>query len=113
MKILVVDDERTFKSEAAYGHDIVYTETVNGAKFYLAHPNGWDEVWLDHDLGRDEDGHDLVKWIERLAYQGNLLDVGTFVIHSMNPIGRKRMAEGLRNFYNVRFVDPTVYMRTV
>lgn len=107
MRILVVDDERTFN----LGENVTYARDAESGLYALA--NGkWDEVWLDHDLGDFFwDGTWLTDKIEAQAYvMGALFDVGTFVIHTANPIGRMRMAETLRKFYNVRFVRAEDYL---
>lgn len=53
-----------------------------------------DEISFDHDLGLDEPtGYDLLKEIERLAYEGFWYGLKNceFKIHSANPVGRKNM----------------------
>lgn len=108
MRILVIDDEREFKFPGA--EKIVYAKSIEDAFTWIKYYQRWDQVWLDHDLG---DGIDVITFcnmVEKTAYQGRLYNIGEFVIHSMNPVGRARMAQALNKFYNVRFVMPEDYM---
>lgn len=53
---------------------------------------------LDHDLGAEESGYDVLLWIEACmaagAWYGALPE---FHIHSANPVGRERMMAALRS----------------
>lgn len=118
MRILIVDDERDFAPLA--GHTIVqdhasylslsendnknvvyYVRNYKDAQWMM--PSGWDIVYLDHDLGDGKNGYDICSEIEKHAFDGYLLNIGKFVIHSANPLGRMRMYEALHKFYNVEF----------
>lgn len=131
MNILIIDDERTFDNrrlcqflnvypsvcirEGDYPTDeedkwtsndeenVFYARTLFQARdwFYSAWP-GIDIVFLDHDLG-EEDVRTFTRDIEADAHDGIIYDVQKFVIHSMNPLGRKEMYEALHKFYNVEF----------
>ncbi len=111
MRILVIDDERTFsriEHSLAWNDEIVYARNLLDA-YHQVMENHWTRVYLDHDLGSRSDGSpaevtDITEDIEELAFvRGRLLDVDEFIIHSMNPLGRKEMYEALHKFYNVSF----------
>jgi hypothetical protein len=51
---------------------------------------------LDHDLGTEDTGYTVAKWIERAAFEGTLPALG-WAIHSTNPVGRRNMEAALRN----------------
>ena len=47
---------------------------------------------LDHDMGENQrTGYDLLCWIERKVYSGEMTEVPVLTIHSANPVGRDRM----------------------
>jgi hypothetical protein len=48
------------------------------------------EVSLDHDLGTDETGYDVILWIERQVYFGQIRKP-VIHIHTSNPAGRRKM----------------------
>jgi len=48
------------------------------------------DISLDHDLGTDETGYDVIVWIERNVYSGNI-PKPTISIHTSNPAGYKKM----------------------
>ncbi len=56
-------------------------------------------VSLDHDLGEDiPTGYDLVKWIYKdIAIDENFRPQISFLIHSMNPVGRENMANTIKS----------------
>lgn len=108
VKYLIIDDERTLdKVEAttsAFFDKVVYARNLEDARFEIFGENKrWDRVYLDHDLGGED-----VSWLtneieQRTVENEELLNIKEFVIHSMNPIGRMRMYEALRKYYNVKF----------
>lgn len=53
------------------------------------------EVWFDHDLGVDSDIWDVVRYLETRANEGRPIDIGTCVVHSMNPVGADRLMAAL------------------
>lgn len=104
MRILVIDDERYF-NQAIFHMPVSarYARRYDKALEMLT-DESWDKVYLDHDLGDNQPtGYDLCQKIEEFAYNGYLLNVKEFVIHSMNPLGRSRMYQCLYKYYNVSF----------
>jgi NAD+-processing family protein with receiver domain len=53
---------------------------------------------LDHDLGADETGYDVAKWIEEkvFLYSFNPPEI---TIHSANPVGRSNIEAALYSIY--------------
>ena len=56
-------------------------------------------VSLDHDLGEDiPTGYDLVKWIYKdIATDEDFRPKISFLIHSMNPVGRENMVGTIKS----------------
>lgn len=64
-----------------------------------------DIVSLDHDLGQEKTGYDLVKWMEEQ-------DVWPYCvrIHTMNPVGRENIARALTaNGYCQKYINNSWY----
>lgn len=127
MDILIVDDERTldvfsyldlghaeypsdlseFNSTSEWNRVFHVREFLQAYHAVMDYP--WDIVFLDHDLGERSDGttadvRDITRDIEKNAFTfEKVLPIGRFIIHSMNPLGRKEMYEALHKFYNVEF----------
>ena len=57
-----------------------------------------DLISFDHDLGEPEcgTGYDVAVWIEHKAYIG-VCKFKNYLIHSANPIGRKRIDDAMRS----------------
>lgn len=112
--ILVIDDERTFKSDnfrsfAPY-LNVIYAHTFFEALEYLLSGMHFAEVWLDHDLGGAFNGTELANTIETYTYvppqpPQHPLRVDAFIIHSANPVGRKNMKSALEFLYKVYEVN--------
>jgi hypothetical protein len=82
LKILLIDDIRTIE-------DVTIARTYDDGIEYLK-KGKWDALYLDHDLGHEEDyktGYGIMCWLEE--NQEYLPDVISFV--TSNPIGRKKM----------------------
>ena len=97
-RILVVDDERTFP----FGDHVRH---VDDAIRELS-TRDFDEVWLDHDLGPDEDVRDLARWLVEQAHLSPSFAgrVGLVYVHSMNPVGADWLVDTLSRYYTVRRV---------
>lgn len=94
MRVLVVDDLRSFPFAAVYARD------ASGAVGLLK-TGPWDQVWLDHDLG---DGIDIGPVIDLLcerAVWDDPVQVGQIVVHTSNPGQGDMMVRVLRRFYDV------------
>jgi hypothetical protein len=108
MQILVIDDLRVFKFDATYARNLYE------ADFHVRdslHGKFWDEIWLDNDLGPDEEVYSLVVRLEELAFNGKLLNVGKIYLHSDNIVARNKMFQALNPFYNVEIVKAASLLR--
>lgn len=81
MKILVVDDERTFNNLSG---DITYARSSNDAICALI-IGDYDVILLDHDLGGDDTTINVARYIK----EENIPSV--IMIHTQNPVGRKNL----------------------
>ena len=52
-------------------------------------------ISLDHDLGGEETGYEIARWIEDWAYWGRLSPL-TWEVYSNNPPGRAKMIQALK-----------------
>lgn len=89
MKILVIDDIRTF-AEAEY-HARTYAEGIDALT-----EEEWDILYLDHDLGEDKSGYDVLCFLEE--YPEYL--PGEIQLVTANPVGRMRMVQVINKLYN-------------
>jgi len=46
-----------------------------------------DVLSLDHDLGEDLTGYDIINWLERKVYHEEIEAPGKILVHSANPVG--------------------------
>ena len=99
MRILWVDDERTPDFEA------VIARTSEEALSLIS--DGWDEVWLDHDLGGEDTSRPIVSFLEEQSIiYGIVFEIGKFFVHSKNPVGAKWLADGIdKSGYRVMRVE--------
>lgn len=68
-----------------------------------------DELWLDHDLGRDDTIWPVVEVLERAAFDRRPFDVGVINAHSANPAGAAKVALVLRRWgYCVRVASGSI-----
>lgn len=76
---LLIDDMRNIKAD-----DIARTYQ-EGIEFLSK--NKYSHLWLDHDLGEEKTGYDIMCWLEE--HQENLPD--KIICISSNPVGRERI----------------------
>ena len=102
MKALILEDDKTRQRAIRlirnHGFSIVrIVETAEDAIDALIEADDWDLVCLDHDLGGEEmvdspgqgAGYEVACWLEANR-PGQAV-----VIHSLNPVGRDKMAAAL------------------
>lgn len=97
MNTLVIDDMRTieFRKETP-PHARTSQEGIE-----LLKAGVWDELWLDYDLGGDDTGMNVVRYILE-----NNIHLEIIFIHSSNPVGANRMVEELNHHgYEAMRVD--------
>lgn len=105
---LWLDDERDpslpniQKGFGAHG-DETWVKTVPEAISYISSGNV-QSISLDHDLGTEQTGYDLAKYIERGAFDGTVKRM-EWRVHSANPAGSLNIMMALRNAD--RFWDKT------
>ena len=110
MKALFLDDLEdrhvSFKKlhDSSFPTGVDYVYTYDAAVDHLKHIE-YNMVFLDHDLSfgaimcdpddcDEKTGTDLVQWIVQ-HMDPNDPNTPGFVIHSLNPVGRKRMVDVL------------------
>ncbi len=103
--ILVVDDERVLDLPGA-----VHVLTCSEAMAFLKGHPVIDELWLDHDLGPDEDVMRLVDHLCEMAFFEMGYEIGRIVVHTMNPVGAENVIRALNRYYPVHRVNVTPYI---
>lgn len=97
MTKLYIDDLRqppdnTWVVTRSYQETVDYIE-LNGLPATIS---------FDHDLGLEESGYDIAKWIVEkvLDKEVDMPDDFAYKIHSANPVGAKNIHSLLSNFLN-------------
>lgn len=123
MRILIIDDGRVIRG--LDGHSVTYARGLTTGRELLFDQGGWDEVWLDHDLGYEgwnEETHqpieETIRPLVREITQ-RLCDaiedkpdrepealVHTFVVITDNPAGRRWITDELSAVWPVRQERP-------
>jgi len=93
---LLIDDLRKWE-------DILYLQTVDEYLISRSYKEGikrleesrWDVLYLDHDLGEDKTGYDVMCWLEE---HPEFLPGDIFFV-SANPVGRQRMQQVKEKLY--------------
>lgn len=102
---IYLDDLRDIPTSKGF----VGARTFGEAKELLLH-NKVEILSLDHDLGEDGNGnellngYDLVKWICE-NYKDKALSIQNIYIHSDNPVGREAMLQTLLASKRRGFID--------
>ncbi len=95
MKKIFLDDERLPDFIGWDGFDVIrvrdYYEFIESITKY----NGEIEsISFDHDLGlSSKSGYDCIRWLEEQVYHKNIKCPGLLQVHSMNPVGAKRIRQ--------------------
>jgi CheY-like chemotaxis protein len=56
-----------------------------------------DVLSLDHDLGEDLTGYDVIKWIEEQVYTKDFKSPEEIFVHSANPVGAKNIQQAIES----------------
>lgn len=111
-RIVVIDDERVPDDVPAGVTLELYRTLAEGTaalKAYHRHHTRVDELWLDHDLGENDEGWDtimpLVNWMEEIAVAGDPLRVGFVFVHTSSPPGAMNMLAALKPYYQCMQTD--------
>jgi len=96
MKINVYMDDARTPCQALYIPDPywVVVRTVQDTKVLLS-AGIVENMSLDHDMGSQDTGHDLLKWME----ENDIWPSGNISVHTMNPVGRANMLAVLKKHY--------------
>jgi hypothetical protein len=99
MNRLVIDDLRT--------HVDGGTHARTSAEGLVIVTQQWDEIWLDHDLGPDDDIMTVVDVLCRAAFEGmpycTHLKRTPMFVHSQNPVGAANVVRSLAKYgYSVK-----------
>lgn len=111
--ILVIDDLRTLRLD---GNPLVHVRDSVRAleRLQLAARRGEviEQLWLDHDLGGDDDIRPVVRWLEEQAAleTGELPEIRAVFLHSSNPVGVAWMKAALRPWFRVQVVSARQYL---
>lgn len=92
-KVLVIDDVRSIEGLAE--DYITVARTYEAGMFALKHQGPWDILYLDHDLGQEETGYDIAKFLEEHI---NFLPKEVKCISS-NPVGRKNILQAVESAF--------------
>lgn len=95
MKILIVDDVRVLR-DGSENEDVTYARSSADALERLA-TDRWDEVWLDHDLGPDDDVRPVVRWLAE-----HRPGIGCVQVISWNPVGINYIIRSLSTVYPIQ-----------
>lgn len=113
-RILIIDDERSFAHNFEPDEaEVIYRRNVGDALSLLVsiwnedclfdwHPYGFDEIWLDHDLGDGGDIMVIVHWFASIAFLRRGFPVRKIYVHSMNPVGAENIVNRLKPNYDVQ-----------
>jgi len=52
---------------------------------------------LDHDLGEDLTGYDIINWLERKVYNNEVESPKEILVHSANPVGVDNIKRAIRS----------------
>lgn len=110
MRILLVDDLRNFRPEISKTHSVMIARTSKDALSILSEdPDGFDAIFLDHDLGGEDTTRPIAFYLEEKAFLEDWYPVGRIFIHTSNSVGRKWIYDSLNRGYSVNLVDASVY----
>ena len=99
MKVLVIDDLRSFPDTSAY-KGVVYARTSAEAISILEKDTDWEQIWWDHDLGLVHETGQVDTTIPVVGYVCLLKHSGEadfsncqMVIHTANPVGVRNIKQ--------------------
>ncbi|GLW28498.1 cyclic-phosphate processing receiver domain-containing protein [Actinoplanes regularis] len=73
-----------------------------------------DELWLDCDLGADDEIWPVVKVLEDAAFEKRRIDIGLVNVYSASPLQAAKVARVLRHWaYHVEVVSASAELRTM
>lgn len=82
----------------------LHVKTVDQAKYFLRRGQV-RQMSLDHDLGEEETGYDLLVWLEREIAKDRWQHVRPVIfVHSANPVGRRKMFAAIQSIQRLEEV---------
>jgi len=64
--------------------------------------SAYAEVSLDHDLGEEMTGYDVISWIEEVAFTYNDFCIPIVKVHTANSSARQKMVQAAANIERER-----------
>jgi len=102
---ILIDDERT-QTPTGVVPDLIVKNYDAAIDILMAFDElGWlsdDDLYLDHDLGGNETGYDLMCWIEK---QGVISNPKRIICVSDNAPGRAKIEQVIIKLYGKLFYD--------
>ena len=95
---LLIDDIREFPDI-----DLTARDPITGK--VMLENNDIGSLYLDHDLGFDETGYDIIKWAIKEDYVPDMV-----IIVSSNPVGRDNIGNALVS-YGYKKLNPYTFIK--
>ena len=93
---ICLDDER--QAPDGWQHVKTATEAI-----LLLQEQNCATISLDNDLGLpDEEGYDVLKFLEEKAFNDKDFKIPEIMIHTANPVARQKMKAGLENIQKLK-----------
>ena len=109
-RVLVIDDQRDYRRDLA---EFTFARSFDdGLHQIVQWMDGlviFDEIWLDHDLGMDQNGVHTIRPIvlyivEEALIFGYVISTTKFKVISSNPVGRDWIVSQLDEWYDIEVV---------
>ena len=115
-RVLLVDDLRTFTVPRSATLARTSASALATLKEIHAARDGFDEVWLDHDLGDATGTNDtsmpVVDWLCEQAVHGQPVPIRVIYIHTSNQVGAQTMLRTLTRYgYTTQRADAASHLR--
>lgn len=91
---IYLDDER--KSPLGWVQVYDYQGCIDMLRFNPSH------LSLDHDLGEDKTGYDIIKWIEEKTFTDPNYNPPIITVHSANPAGRQNIERAIDSIKRIK-----------
>lgn len=99
--IVLIDDERDFRVPVP-GNLVVLRNSREALEWFDNHglDGKIDQLWLDHDLGLDNEGNPddimgVLLPLMELNREGYFPDIGEVLVHTANPVGAANIIAAL------------------
>lgn len=116
--IVLIDDERIFNDSHKNSLAKIFRNSRDAISWLesIEDEGTIDELWLDHDLGINEDGETdtimpFVLKLEEKAYFNEAPEIEKVFIHTMNFTERKRIRQALERFFKMEEVETGRFLK--